>query len=72
MSHPIFSKKFNYEMECKRYDGPKDGIGQWLNDQAVEIANRKLGGDWVVFETSLEPHEDGTHTYTVRMKPRFS
>ena len=71
-NHAIFEKKFHYEMECQRYDAPRDNMSKWLEDQAVEIANRKTRGDWVVYQTALERKEDETHVYTVKMKPRFS
>jgi hypothetical protein len=69
MKHAIYEKRFNYEMECQRYDAPKEDVGKWLEDQAVEAANRKTRGDWVVFRTRLEKQKDGKHIYTVGMMP---
>lgn len=69
MEHAIYEKRFNYERECSRFDAPKEGVSKWLEDQAVEAANLKTRGDWVVFETRLEKQKDGSHTYTVSMKP---
>jgi hypothetical protein len=69
MKHAIYEKRFNYEMECRRFDAPEEDVGKWLEDQAVEVANRKTRGDWVVFRTKLEKQDDGLHTYTVLMKP---
>lgn len=63
---------FNYENECLRRDAPADGVGDWLDNQAKDIAYRKTGTFWAIDKARLEKQENGGHLYCVTLKPAFS
>jgi hypothetical protein len=60
---------YNYEIELMRRDCPKDGVGEWLNNQAIILHYRETNQRWSIDKTRLQKHEDGTHTYFIRLTP---
>ena len=74
MKHPIYTVRFDYEKECKRFDAPEQDIGKWLEAKAIDRAKHRtmFRTDWVVYQSRLEQPENSTHTFVVSMKPSTS
>jgi hypothetical protein len=64
----MYSHVFHYETECQRIDAPSDGMGEWLDEQAMTIAHDKTGHYYTVHRTHMEKLEDCTHIYQVILK----
>jgi len=65
----VFDRRYSYEMECSRFDAPKEGICEWLEKRAIIEAKTDMGGEWEVSTVLMSENKDGTHTYTVSTRP---
>lgn len=72
MKPQIYTRTWDYESELKRRDAPEDGIGNWLDEQTVEIAWRETGLDMVVDRTELIWDGLKPIRYVVELKQRFA